>query len=241
MSRHTTSEDSRSLTIVALLTGLSFGCNGPGAAAAPGAALEPLPSPHAPAEPTQAELIQRGEELVRLGACRDCHTPMKFDEELGMPVPDFTRHLSGHPAGAPEPTNQPGPGDQAVIGPTFTSFRLPFGTVYSANLTPDKETGLGTWQVGDFIATMRTGHKKGSGRTLLPPMPWENLQPADAADLAAMFAYLQSVPPISNKVPAPQVPADVIAHIDATNRRALETRSGAHASVKTAKTTTPAL
>lgn len=241
MPRHTASEDSRALTILALLTGFSFGCSGPAAATEPGSVAEPLPSPHAPAEPTPAELVARGEQLVRLGACRDCHTPMKVDKDLGMPVPDFTRHLSGHPAGAPEPAGQPGAGDQAVIGPTFTSFRLPFGVVYSANLTPDMETGLGTWKVGDFIATMRTGHKKGTGRTLLPPMPWENLQPAPEADLSAMFAYLQSLPPVSNKVPVPQIPAEVIAKIDASNRRALETRTGAHASLKIAKTTTPAL
>jgi hypothetical protein len=104
-------------------------------------------------------------------------------------------------------------GDQGVIGATFTSFRLPFGTVYSANLTPSKQTGLGSWTREQFVSTMRTGHHQGNGRAVLPPMPWQNLAAASDADLHAIFAYLQSIPAIENKVPAPKVPPAVIESI----------------------------
>jgi mono/diheme cytochrome c family protein len=203
-----------------------FGCDSaeralvPSAKAAPAKAVSPAPAAAAPAAVAQpaapsgeAALVARGAQLVSLGGCGDCHTPMKFEPALGMPVPNRALLLSGHPQGGPEPASEPGKGDQAVIGATFTSFRLPFGVVYSANLTPDKETGLGQWTGAQFIATMRTGHEKGTGRPLLPPMPWQNLSTATDEDLKAIFAYLQSVPAVKNKVPAPNVPPPVIEQI----------------------------
>lgn len=179
---------------------------------APALATEQVvePQPVAAVDP-----VAHGKTLITLGGCSDCHTPMKFDPKLGMPVPDLARFMSGHPVGAPDPTSTPGQGDQAVIGPTFTSFKLPFGVVYAANLTPDRETGIGAWTPEQFVATLRTGHRKGDGRAILPPMPWQNLQHQSEADLRAMFAYLSSLPPIDNEVPAPGVPAEVIAQFAA--------------------------
>lgn len=166
----------------------------------------------APAAESDSELLARGEKLVRLGGCGDCHTPMRFDKALGMPVPIQERALSGHPEGASDPTAAPGGGDQAVIGPTFTSFKVPFGIVYSANLTPDKTTGLGSWTVREFIAALRTGRHRGDehGRPILPPMPWQNISTASDDELRAMFRYLQSVPAIRNQVPEPQVAAQAL-------------------------------
>ncbi len=166
-----------------------------------------------PAEVSPQLLVHRGEQLVRLGGCGDCHTPMAFDPKLGMPVPQRHLALSGHPEGAPAPSGQPQAGDQAVIGASFTSFKAPFGVVYASNLTPDPETGLGSWTREEFIATMRSGHRKGTGRVLLPPMPWQNLSNQPEADLNAMFAYLQSLAPIKNRVPQPEVPEPAIAAI----------------------------
>jgi hypothetical protein len=165
---------------------------------------------HSAAPSGDTQQVARGAQLVSLGGCGDCHTPMRFEPALGMPVPNRERLLSGHPIGAPDPSSAPGQGDQGVIGATFTSFRLPFGVVYSANLTPDKQTGLGNWTLTQFVQTMRTGHHQGTGRAILPPMPWQNLSVAPDEDLSAIFAYLQSIPAISNKVPAPNVPAPVI-------------------------------
>src|SRR5262249_23515483 len=89
---------------------------------------------------------KRGRYLVQIGGCNECHTPWVFNRPLNRPVPDMPRHLSGHPADAPDPGGTPGRGDIGLIGPTFTSFKMPFGIVYAPNLTPDKDTGLGSWR-----------------------------------------------------------------------------------------------
>ncbi|HEY8041261.1 MAG TPA: hypothetical protein VIF15_15750 [Polyangiaceae bacterium] len=165
-----------------------------------------------PTTPTP-DPVKRGEVLVKAGGCNDCHTPMKFDEKLGMPVPQMDRMLSGHPQGAPAPKSTLAGDDQAVIGPTFTSFRLPFGVVYAANITSDERTGLGTWNEKMFIATMRTGKHAGIGRPVLPPMPWMDLNELSDEDLGAIFAYLRTVPAVSNPVPPPDVPPGAYAEI----------------------------
>lgn len=157
-------------------------------------------------------LVERGELLVRVGGCNDCHTPQKFDEALGAPVQDFSRRLSGHPQGAPGPGGTLGPHDQAIIGPTFTSFKLPFGVVYTTNLTPHP-TGLGEWTEQQFIETMRTGRHLGVGRAVLPPMPWPGLGTLAEEELRAIFAYLQSLPAVDNPVPAPTVDAETLNHL----------------------------
>jgi len=161
-----------------------------------------------------AQIIARGEQLVRLGGCGDCHTPLKFDPKIGMPVPDHTRMLSGHPEGAPDPEGAPGKADVGVIGATMTSFKTGFGVVYARNLTPDRETGLGAWTKDDFIRTMRTGHRKGGSRVLLPPMPWQNLAAASDDDLVAIYSYLHSIPAIKNAVPEAKVPPEAMQAIE---------------------------
>jgi len=150
---------------------------------------------------------KRGRYLVQIGGCNECHTPWVFNEALNMPVPDMSRHLSGHPADAPDPGGTPGRGDIGLIGPTFTSFKMPFGIVYAPNLTPDKDTGLGSWREVEFIRAMRTGkHFGGNGRAIFPPMPWMNLASMTDEDLRAVFAYLRSIPAIRNPVPDHKVP-----------------------------------
>lgn len=178
--------------------------------------IQKQPPPEQAAMPAvNTKLVERGAYLVGVGGCNDCHTPMKFDPAIGMPVPQMDRKLSGHPEGAPEPAGAPGKTDQAVIGATFTSFKLPFGVVYAANLTPDEETGLGLWTEEDFTRAMRTGRHRGaeSGRPILPPMPWMNVAGASDDDLKAIFAYLKSVPAVRNRIPEPSVPPPVFTGI----------------------------
>lgn len=78
-----------------------------------------------------------------------------------------------------------------------------WGSSYSANLTPDNETGIGTWQPEMLINALRTGKHLGAGRPILPPMPWEGIGKLSDDDLRAMFAYFKSLPPIKNKVSDP--------------------------------------
>jgi hypothetical protein len=185
------------------------------------------------AETNPASEIARGAFLVKMGSCTDCHTPMVFDPKIGMPVPQMERFLSGHPSGAPRPSGEPKGHDQAVIGPTFTSFRLPFGTVFAANLTPDPETGLGNWTKDMFIRAVRTGrHMGGTGRPIVPPMPWPTLAQQSDEDLSAIFAYLRSLPAIKNEVPQPEVPDQVLDGLASSYDKMLEGMRAHEASLR---------
>jgi hypothetical protein len=147
-------------------------------------------------------LVQRGEYLVTIGGCNDCHTPWK-DGPNG-PEQDRSRLLSGHPQTvAIQAAAEPEPPWLIGVAPTFTAWSGPWGVSFSANLTPDAETGLGKWTEQNFLEAMRTGRHQGRGRQILPPMPWPNYAKMTDGDLKAMFAYLRSVPPIENRVPAP--------------------------------------
>ena len=154
------------------------------------------------------EMLKRGEYLVGFGGCHDCHTP-KIMSPKGS-APDPARMLSGHPANTslpPVPTDALGPTKwAAVTNGDLTAWAGPWGVSYAANLTPDKRTALGDWTPEQFIKTMRTGKHLGSGRDLLPPMPWFNLNVLTDQDLRAVFAYLRSLKPIENQVPAPLPP-----------------------------------
>jgi mono/diheme cytochrome c family protein len=145
--------------------------------------------------------LKRGEYLVTIGGCHDCHTPMKMGAK--GPEPDMGKMLSGHPAELkmpPAPDLGKGPWLWAGAA-TNTAFAGPWGVTYSANLTADKGTGLGSWKVDDFVKAMRTGKHAGVGREIMPPMPWQSYARMTDSDLRAIFAYLQSVPVIRNAVP----------------------------------------
>jgi mono/diheme cytochrome c family protein len=161
----------------------------------------------APADRSKAERIARGGYLVTFGGCHDCHTPLKIGPN--GPEPDMTRALSGHPADfRVTPPAAPGRDWMAVGANTMTAWSGPWGMSFTANLTPDKETGLGNWTEDMFITALRTGRHEGRGRPILPPMPWRYAGSLTDADLKAVFAYLQSLPPVRNKVPAPLDPPE---------------------------------
>jgi hypothetical protein len=93
------------------------------------------------------------------------------------------------------------------VAGTNTAWSGPWGVSFTANLTPDPETGLGQWTFRNFKDTIRTGRHMGRGRPILPPMPIPMYKHMTDDDLAAVFAYLQSIPPVRNKVPSPRPPA----------------------------------
>jgi len=159
-----------------------------------------LPADEPP--PTPEEMIGRGRYLVTVGGCNDCHTPKVFSGG-GMGL-DESRYLSGHPADLEIPEfsfDQVGPGKWVLFNEHLTAAVGPWGVSFSANLTPDEETGIGDWTETEFIDGMRTGTHRGIGRPLLPPMPWFNLATATEEDLQAIFAFLMSIPAIDNQVP----------------------------------------
>ena len=152
---------------------------------------------------------KRGEYLVNGMGCGDCHTPMKLGPS--GPEADTSRNLSGHPQSLvmpPVPELPKGPW-MAVVSATFTSWAGPWGVSFTANLTPDRATGLGAWNSKTFVDTIRSGRVMAKGRELLPPMPVAALQNMTDADLASMFAYLRTIPTIVNKVPEPIPPKDM--------------------------------
>ena len=71
----------------------------------------------------------------------------------------------------------------------------PFGTLYSPNISPDRETGIGAWTADDFYKMMHTGRSR-SGELLYPAMPFAAYTRMTRADTDAIFAYLRSVPAI---------------------------------------------
>lgn len=153
-----------------------------------------------------AALRARGEYLVTTSGCHDCHTPWMMGPN--GPEPDMSRMLSGHPASVelpPPPMLPEGPW-QTTIAETGTAYAGPWGVSYTANLTPDMDTGLGEWTFRNFKDTIRTGRHLGRGREILPPMPWAMYRHMTDEDLEAVFTYLQSIPAISNAVPDPVLP-----------------------------------
>jgi hypothetical protein len=151
--------------------------------------------------------VERGAYLVRTMGCNDCHTPWKMGAK--GPEPDMSRALTGHPAGVVMPPPPPPSGLWTWHGAaTNTAFAGGWGVSFTANLTPDPETGLGKWTEEMFIATMRTGRHQGKGRPVLPPMPVQMLAALNDEDIKSLFAYLQSLPPVKNRVPAPIDPVE---------------------------------
>jgi mono/diheme cytochrome c family protein len=119
---------------------------------------------------------QRGKYLVTIAGCSDCHTPGSF---LGKP--DTSRYLGGSDVG----------------------FNLPgLGIFAGANITPDKETGIGKWSEDDIVTAITTG-KRPDGRMLAPIMPYESLKVLNKSDAYAIAAYLKSIPAVKNAVAGP--------------------------------------
>jgi hypothetical protein len=162
---------------------------------------EPFVSPMANLSPA----ARRGEHLVVIGGCHDCHTPWKRGPD--GPAPDMSRMLSGHPEQMDIPAAPPLSLPWILtVAATSTAFAGPWGTSFTANITPDKETGLGNWTERNFLEAMRTGRHLGRGRPILPPMPWRVVREHSDSELKAIWAYLRSIPPIKNRVPDPRPP-----------------------------------
>jgi hypothetical protein len=159
-------------------------------------------------EPARSTRVERGAYLVSAMVCNDCHTPWKIGPK--GPEPDMTRALSGHPADVvmPPPPKLPAGPWTWMGAATNTAFAGPWGVSFSANLTPDPDTGLGKWTEDMFIAAIRTGRHEGKGRPILPPMPYPMFRNLNDEDLASIFAYLQSLKPTRNRVPSPIDPPE---------------------------------
>jgi mono/diheme cytochrome c family protein len=80
-------------------------------------------------------------------------------------------------------------------------FKLPFGTLYSTNITPDKATGIGNYSDQDFLNAVHRGVRR-DGARLYPAMPYTSYTYITDADALAIKAYLFSLPPVRAEAPA---------------------------------------
>jgi mono/diheme cytochrome c family protein len=127
--------------------------------------------------PSSDDSLAYGKYLFTAAACHDCHTP--FDKGKY----DETKFLSGG-----------------------REFQLPTGRIYSANITPDEETGIGFWSKESFVNQFKqyrdstVMHRKLKAGEMQTIMPWTAYAGMTDKDLAAIYTYLKTVPAISNKV-----------------------------------------
>jgi len=118
----------------------------------------------------------------------------------------MSKMLSGHPESIviTAPMKATGPWTVATNA-TNTAWSGPWGVSFAANLTPDPDTGM-SMNERNFVTALKTGSHLGSARPILPPMPWNWYGQLPDDDLKAIYAYLKSIPPLKNLVPAPIPP-----------------------------------
>ncbi len=129
--------------------------------------------------PDVSEKIKYGQYLTTMASCADCHTPM----DKGAPVPGM-----GFAGG--------------------TDFPVPGGMVTSANITPDLETGIGSWTEEAFIARFKqftdSTHVINTGEVvpgqMQTEMPWRFYSNMSEEELSAIYAYLKTLDPVENKI-----------------------------------------
>ncbi len=127
--------------------------------------------------------IDRGKYLVVLASCNDCHTPGYFFGNA-----DMSKYLGG----------------------SDVAFDIPgLGAFAGRNITPDKETGIGNWTSEQIAAAITTGRRP-DGRELAPIMPWHAFSYLTKDDVAAIVAFLQSLPAVKNQVVGPFKPGEKV-------------------------------
>jgi mono/diheme cytochrome c family protein len=128
-------------------------------------------------KPAETDRVAYGAYLFTASACSDCHTP----QEKGTPVKGL-ENAGGF------------------------AFRFPGGTTYASNITPDKETGIGNWKEAQFVNRFKLFADSayqpavvgaGGFQTV---MPWGMYSKMKPEDLAAIFAYLQTLKSIKHAV-----------------------------------------
>ena len=151
----------------------------------------------------EATLRARGAYLMAICGCNDCHSPHDQTGKLIAGL-EFTGHHAEMPAAEWDPSMLQ-KGVLFAISPTGTSIAGPHGVSYAANLTPDKETGLGNLTADGLIRSRRTGMHWKEPRQILPLMPFESFANMTDDDIRAVHAFLMSLPAMRNRVPSVQI------------------------------------
>lgn len=139
--------------------------------------VKTIPQPYvAKKSPDKSNTVEYGKYLVTIAGCADCHTP----SVKGEPVQGMS-FAGGSP------------------------MKLPWGTVRPANITPDNETGIGSWRKEDFIRRFKTfasdsSMGKVNSNEFNTVMPWSFFAGMTEEDLGAIYDYLRTVKPVKNNV-----------------------------------------
>ncbi len=153
------------------------------------------------------DLIAKGQHLVTIMGCNDCHSPKKMGPQGPEIISDLM--LSGYPEDRPLVKFDTKLMQQgfSMMYPDLTAAAGPWGVSFAGNLTPD-DTGIGNWTEEQFKKALTQGKFKGldGSRNLLPPMPWMNYKTLSDGEIHAIFSYLKSLKPVKNIVPAPVSP-----------------------------------
>lgn len=128
---------------------------------------EPLEGPIS--APAITDAVKRGERLVTLSGCNDCHSPSDHGDVIK--------------------------GQEFSGGAVYSARAKEFGTIVVSNITPDEETGIGKVTAEQFVTMIREGKGK-DGRGLHAFMPWAFYRNMNDDDLTAIYAYLRSMPAI---------------------------------------------
>jgi len=128
-------------------------------------------------------VLERGEYFANnVAGCMDCHSKRDFEKYSGPVIP----------------------GTEGGGGIVFDQkFGIP-GVMHGKNITPDNESGIGTWTDDEILRAMTQGNSK-NGDTLFPLMPYVNFNHMAKDDLLSIIAYLRTLKPIKNKIPARQL------------------------------------
>jgi mono/diheme cytochrome c family protein len=136
-------------------------------------------------EDSLKKVIERGSYLANhVAACIHCHSKRDFSKFSGPVIP----------------------GTEGGGGALFDNKILDAipGTLYGKNITPDKETGIGSWTDDEILRAITQGINK-KGDTLFPLMPYVRFNKMAKEDLLSIIAYIKTLKPIKNKVPDRQL------------------------------------
>jgi mono/diheme cytochrome c family protein len=138
-------------------------------------------------------LIERGEYLIHIGGCISCHTPPKEEfADMAALKPEQLAQVGLEALETLDLENKLLAGGRPFdLGPA--------GLLYTRNLTPDKETGLGDWTDAEIENAIRIGVSR-DGRRLHPVMPYLSYYGLATEDMQAIIAYLRSIPAVENEV-----------------------------------------
>jgi hypothetical protein len=125
--------------------------------------------------PAQSDTVKYGAYIIRASACGGCHSPLKNGKII--------------------------PGMDYAGG---RNFKVDGKSYYSANITPDKATGIGSWTKDAFVARFKSFSDSAKAIHKSPPtlgpMPWYDYSGMSETDLKAIYAYLRSIKPVNHKI-----------------------------------------